>query len=253
MVHAFFDESSHLTHQSEFICITGYISDDMGWESLANEWRILLKKHKLPFMHTSDFLAGEADYRNLKWPVEKRYEVLEEFIGVIRKHTLVGIGVGIDSASYRELTRDVQKPKKAHVFCFERIMRKVKDRLEKWEDNDPVAMVFDDVESYAMQCYSAFCKIKRAHPALKSTFTAISFADDKFVLPLQAADVLSCAINKERTFGSKAWSENYSRFRSLLKDGDPAYGKVYDSEYWDKDEMLKQKENFLKACSWASS
>lgn len=253
MVHAFFDESSHLTRQSDFICMTGYIAFDNAWDNFQRDWSHLLEKHSLHAMHTADFLAGEAEYRDLKWSEDKKQAVLSEFIKVIRERTLAGFAVGLDSRAYREITAGVEKRKKPHVFCFERILRLVKDRLTAWGYPGNVAMVFDDIEAYAMQCYHAYCVIKQAYPDLKRLFTGIAFADDVYTLPLQAADLLACASNKEKTFGDMAWADGHSRFRELLFDANPSYGKRYDTEDWRREELIKRRDEIIQVASWPSS
>jgi hypothetical protein len=152
----FLDESASF-NKHDFICVCGYLSGDDGWAEFAKEWRILLKRHGLNSFHTSDFLAGDGEYRPLGLSKERRLEVLKEFITPIRKHVLAGFGVGVDAKYFRKITNQVKKHVRPEVFCFQRIIKIIHLKLQEWEkesgytEPEPYNLFFDDVEDYAMK------------------------------------------------------------------------------------------------------
>ena len=93
----------------------------------------------------------------------------------------------------------------------------------------------DDDERYSKTCYALLCDLKKRMPAIKKSIVNISFADDEWYYPLQAADLLAYASRNELKKGEKGWSET-NIYRDLLKDADPAYGKRYLGEFWSDDE-----------------
>jgi len=244
MVMVFLDESSNFGKQ-DFVCVAGYIGNDAEWENFAKEWRILLAKHRLASLHTADFLAGESEYKNLGKERPEREAILSEFIGTIRKHIPAGFGVGVDAAHFRAITNIEKKRIKPEVFCFQRLLRLLTEKLREWSISDEYDLFFDDVEHYAMRLYSFLCDLKRIDPDARNRIRAIAFGRDEKILPLQAADVLCYATAKvQRTGGS--WDVDNGIFRALLLDADPAYGKPYYSEHWDQ-ETLNKHADAIKA------
>jgi len=248
MVMGYFDESSSFNNL-DYMCMVGYLADENNWNALTLQWSELLKKYELPFMHLADFMAGEGIYEELGWKGEpkksKRKEVIDSFIAAIQQHTISGIGAGINAKAFRQIFKEEKKKPAPHVFLFERVLKLVRDRLEKWEWKEPVVMVFDDNEQYAMRCYSAFCDVRRFNPNLKKIMAAIGFGNDEVFAPLQAADFLACATSREMRYGRRAWSKKYSRFRPLLLSEDPAFGKLYDSEDWKAKVIRERKDEIL--------
>jgi len=86
----FFDDSDSFGSRG-FVCLSGYVSDDPGWESFHKEWEALLRRHHLKRLHTSDFLAGHGEYEEIRetTPYQNRVGIVREFIAVIQKHIIV--------------------------------------------------------------------------------------------------------------------------------------------------------------------
>jgi hypothetical protein len=254
MVMGYFDDSGTLSSQKQHICMAGYLADDSNWTALTQDWNVLLSKYSIPFLHLADFLSSWGAYKDLGWRddpnrEQKIKETLEDFIFVIRRHTIAGVGVGLDALAYKDIVKDTRKPEKAQVFCFERVLSLTMKRLDAWGwTHEPICMIFDDAKDYAMRCYSNFWEVKTRNPELGQRIAGIAFGDDKHFAPLQAADFLSYATTLEQRYGSHAWSE-HSQFHSLLLDENPAYGKLYDSEQWDKVELENQREQILAVCN----
>jgi hypothetical protein len=250
----FLDESSNFGQQ-DFVCVAGYIADDAQWASFAQEWRLLLGKHKLASLHTADFLAGQAEYRKMGLDQTARHSIIQEFIGAIRKHLPAGFAVGIDAAHFRGILADQRKRIKPEVFCFQRILRLVTEKLREWQIADDYDLFFDDVPHYAMKLYSFLCDLKHIDSEARDRIRTIAFGKDEKWPPLQAADLLCCATAREQRFGfgQKAWDEQRSLFRPILLDEDPAYGKPYFNEYWDQERLDKFADIIKSAATGAPS
>ena len=240
MVMLFLDESGHFS-DSDYLCIAGYIATDAGWESFCKEWKILLNKHGLSTLHLKEIMSRSGNSPASSWPPEQKDSMLREFIGVIRKHVEVGFAVAIDAKHYRGVADRLEKKCQAqglknrsfsaHTFAFSRIIRKLMDYLKESAELERASIIVDDAEQYSMKCYSFFSKLKKVRPEVKSQIVSISFADDTYFFPLQAADLLAYATLHEFRKGEKAWAEE-ATFSDLLKAHDPAFGLIYRSEFW---------------------
>lgn len=233
---AYFDESGKWKSQ-DFICLSGFISEDSRLEALCNTWRKLLEKYQIPILHTTDLMTSppQPPYDAEAWTAERKRQAIDDFATTVGKHILRGVSVGVDTRAYRAM------PKQARdsigdpaMFCFARVIRRIVDSLEEWQWDEPIGSIFDDVEHGAMKCYSLYREIKRHDPRAKRLLPTITFADDQVMFPLQAADLIAYATMREQRRGKAAWDER-SWFRSLLfaSRDDPVYGREYVSEYWD--------------------
>jgi|ERR1017187_596881 hypothetical protein len=245
MVMGYFDDSGMMNQT--LICMAGYLADDQNWTAMTNDWNVLLGKYGIPFLHLTDFLAAQGIYSELGWKKDEPRirEALDLFIFAIRKHTIAGVGVTLDANAYRSITKGVRKKEKPQVFCFERILWQVTKRLDMWKWSEPVCLIFDDSRDYAMQCYSNMWEIRTRHPELRKRIAGIAFGNDEYFAPLQAADLLSYATALQHRYGNGIWSEG-SLFRNLLLDENPAYGKLYDGEHWDKESLDGQKARIIE-------
>jgi hypothetical protein len=170
--------------------------------------------------------------------------VVQELIQVIQKHIICGVTVGIDGAAFRQLfATEKTSPEE---FLFYRIMRRTIARclIPNWQGMLPLHLVFDDPE-HSMRFYSAYRQIKSRMREVRDAVCSIAFADDRFVGALHAADLLACATVREHRRDVDAWDDD-SPFRGLLQAKDPVYGQLYEQEYWDEDEILKNKSEIIK-------
>jgi hypothetical protein len=102
-----------------------------------------------------------------------------------------------------------------------------------------------------MRFYSAYRKLKRLHLEIREGLSGIAFADDRFAVPLQAADLLACATVREVRKGEDAWGAD-SPFVNLLLARDSNYGLLYEQELWDRASVEKQRDGILQGAKFAT-
>lgn len=239
----FLDESGHFS-SSDYLCMAGYMATEEGWNQFCVAWQYLLReKYKIPALHMREIMSPSGKSPAAAWDINRKVDMLREFIFLIRKHAEVGFGVALDARFYREVVKTINllaakegvrtKPFNTQMFCMARIVRLVMQYLETSvpEDQRQTSLVFDDDERYSKTCYALLCNLKKRVPAIKKSIVSIGFANDEWYSPLQAADLLSYATCNELKKGEKGWKET-NVFKDLLKDEDPAYGKRYLSEFW---------------------
>jgi hypothetical protein len=244
VIHGYFDDAKTFGKASN-VMLAGYLTDDPGWDSFSNEWVLLLRKHGLERLHTSDFLSGKAPEYKAFWPLtdEERVAIVNEFIGPIRKHILCGLVCSIDSAAWRDVLKEKKKKPSPDEFCFIRLMRLAMEQMSAWGDAFPLTLVFDDSE-HSMKFYSIYRNRKRADPIFRKGVSGIAFADDGHVPALQAADLLACATSKVSHRVPGTWMDD-SPFFNIMLSTDPAYGKLYRAEHWDRRLIEKHLPGFM--------
>jgi hypothetical protein len=127
----------------------------------------------------------------------------------------------------------------AQQFCFMRIVRRVVDRLELAADPEAIQIFFDRDMEYARQRLRFFDQILKMDRLSSVRISALSFADSKWYLPLQAADVLAWETRKQLIARADK-TQSSQRFRELttalpLVDLEFAAG-----EFWDQAEIDKE-------------
>jgi len=241
---SYFDDSGKWK-DSDYVCLAGYLSDESGWNGFCADWRALLDKHGIPSVHVKDLLPMQGPYRDLGWTLTKRDEVYNEFVSVIRKHVLVGFGMAVDARYWRAMKPEARKLLgDPFMACFQRLMRRITDRLEAAGSQDPMPITFDDCSDYSQKCYSAWSALRKRDPRMMRLISAITFADDEIFYPLQGADVLANETNKHLRNLAKARRvrpdmENLRpEMENLVRSlDDPPLGIEYVGELWDGPEL----------------
>jgi hypothetical protein len=246
-MHVYLDDSESL-RGDEYVCLAGFAARDSAWEEFAQKWARLLIRLNLPptgdyrFLHVSDFLSGEGVYKESSREFPVRVEIVRHFIGLIRQYIDFGIGVGVDAKALREVTAGDKKRVSPLVFCFMRVLRNLIDHSGILSPGEIMSLVLDDSESSAMKLYGTLKTLKRLHPEVRNRVGAITFADDRFFQPLQAADLAACIGIRELKRPNDAWSDAFGSFGVMLRDADPDFGLLYLSELWNRDDLEKNAD-----------
>jgi hypothetical protein len=84
--------------------MAGYMATDEGWNGLCSGWRYLShEKYKIPALHMREIISPSGKSPAAAWDIERKLDMLREFILLIRKHTQVGFGCALDAKHYREV------------------------------------------------------------------------------------------------------------------------------------------------------
>jgi hypothetical protein len=127
---------------------------------------------------------------------DKRIAALLPFVGCVRKHLEVVTGVAIDVAAFKGLP--------SHYFqifgddpFYTAFLRAVLDVLGLVDEREKVSLICDDEEQMALPMYKLYRRVKLVDPQAHEKLAAISFADDRFLFGLQAADLLAWLLRRE--------------------------------------------------------
>ncbi len=243
--YAFFDESGKWQDR-DFICLCGYLSDEEGWNRFLLDWNRLRTDHALGSIHMAEFYR---ETRKKGWDDAKILAVLQEFAEVIRYRILIGFAVGLDAKHYRAM------PKKARgvmgdpaVAVLQRLLRLLRNRLKSENYQGRISVTFDEEEGTVIPFYKAISRLRKADPELGKYIGAVSFADDTFIIALQAADMLANLTSrwfKDRSEGKATSNEMPEPLNSLVKWPNTDYGLDYEQELWDAEALDRGLAKFL--------
>lgn len=230
MIECFFDDSgkeSDANHR--FVCIAGYLAHDQFWYGFTQRWRHLLLKHGIPAVHMREW---EGVRKAHHWSLDYGHRILGEFIALIREFSLIGFGMAVDAEVWRKLSPERRKSfGDAQEFCFQRIIRRVVDRMEKAGEREPLAIVFDQDFQFARPRLRLMEHIHKRDRRLAEQLSAISFADSRRYYQLQAADILAWETRRHlvNRSGAQAETEGWKELFAALPDGE----LDYEGEFWD--------------------
>ena len=236
MIEAYFDDSGKETDPTaRFPVVAGYFAHVTWWYDFFPRWRHLLLQHGLPYLHMKEWLGMAAERQ---WNTVKRNTVLLQFVDLIRNSRLVGFGCAVDAEAWLRLSQQRRKTfGNAQEFCFQRIIRRIADRLDLVHEHEFVSLVFDQDLEYAPPRLKLYSHIKNGNPRVAARFTAISFADMRHFEPLQAADLL--AWQTRRQLINKANKQPpTAAFRELLTEM-PLIDLDYEGEFWSQEHIDK--------------
>ncbi len=236
MIECYFDDSGKEGQADHrHVCLAGYIGHDQFWWNYQQKWRHLLIRHGIPAVHMKNWLKISAEKR---WSVAKRNEVLSEFIVAIRESQLIGFGVAVDADVWRALPKERRKAfGNAQEFCFQRIVRRVMDRLKRANERDPIALIFDRDFEFARPRLSLLEHLHKVYPEVADRIAQISFADAGVFSQLQAADVLAWQ-TRRHLYNQEGQKPEMPAWRNLFEIL-PHVELDYEGEFWDQELMEK--------------
>jgi len=196
-VTSFFDESGKFKDH-RIIAFGGIASYNENINSFADEWGKLLHRNGLTELSAKNALNHRRwlSSKNKRVGVKERIEDLAPFIACIRKHLQLVTSVTIDAHAFRKLP--------AHFFqtygndpVFVAFARSLLRVIEFTPDPDKISFICDDDEETAVHFYRLYRRIKKVLPEAKNKIVAITFADDKVLFALQAADFVASLMRLE--------------------------------------------------------
>ena len=220
LLHVCIDERGKFA-DSQFIALAAWISDVHRWTAFSMRWTECLDKHELQSLHTTDFMRP-FPYQGTDYDEDRKKSILQELLGIVHDFTASAFVVALDCAAYRGLKshqrqRLLNDPR---MFAFSQSMWGLMETLDAAGWKDPVSLIIDDDEEYAIQFYKLLKRVRLSGESLRSRISAICFVDDEAYEPVQAADLLAWVAGR-RLQGGGEWDRMLNaalkdRGRSLL-------------------------------------
>jgi hypothetical protein len=195
-LYAYFDESGKWHDAQGYICLCGYLADEVGWAAFTDRWNHLLRKRGFQYLHMTKFYS-ECKKKGID--KTEAGHILTDFIEVIRQSELVQFSVGLDGRYFRHKYSVMGKRKvDPALFAVQRILRQIRDASSRWTHDEYIPrllLTFDEDYEYSIETYKTISRLRKIRPELMEMVRAITFADDKIFSPLQAADILANLTN----------------------------------------------------------
>ena len=215
-VSAFVDESGKFKDHKVIAigCVAAYVEQ---LHDFVQEWNRHLVLNGLTELSAKKVLNFNraVSKKNTSVGLDNRIDTLLPFVSCIRKHLQVAIGCVVDVRTFRKLP--------SHFFqalgddpsymAFMRVMLQVSDFSS---GTDKISLTCDEDEETAMDFYRLYRRLKKVWPGARERFAAISFADDRYVFALQAADFISAIIRLEKTAELTKKQYDYRRLYKAL-------------------------------------
>lgn len=233
VIEAFFDDSGQ--ENGAFFCVAGFLADQSYWNAFLLDWHHLLRRWNIQEVHMKLLWSSNGPFKG--WDETKKRQAVSEFVDVIRKHKLIGYGVAVDTKFWGSLPKDFRKAHgSAAEFCFERVIRRIRDNMVLGHDRDFIALTFDHDRDFAKPRLTRLQNIIDRDPWAKDTIVSIGFGRAWAYAPLQAADMLAWETNRllqVNTGGARP------SFGSETMFAGPDGIEFTAGEYWDKHEFEK--------------
>lgn len=244
-MHVFIDDSNTFS-KNGFMCLAGLMADDESWEVFCERWHTLLNKFNLDIMHTSDFLAGQGEYRDINLSYEDRIDILREFLDVIREETQCGVFCAIHAHEYRDVLSHTKKKLKAEEFLFRRIMRRSFDYMIETKSVESIGVWLDDSNVTSSRFLSIWTSTKKNWQFSRTMLASIAFGDDRALPQLQAADVLANVLVRCHASGMDAWHGKSPFSRLFINPETRAIATHIRGEIWEPQDVKKLEGAILE-------
>ena len=243
--YVFADESGKFQDEN-FICLCAYLSSGKKWDEFQGKWEGLRSNLHLPAVHLSTFYR---DCKRLGHDEAHSTRLLEQFLDIIKQTISIRFAVALDAMYYRGMPPAAKRGfGDPGVACLQRLLRLIRDRFR--DISTRLSITIDEDEVYAIGFYKTISRLRRADKELGRIIGAITFADDTFALPLQAADIVGGLTRRwlrDRIAGTATADvlpPLLQRLQIVPWEGE---GPESISELWDGEELRKHLDKFL---SW---
>jgi hypothetical protein len=216
---AYFDESG--TSDSPFVTVAGCIAELDQWKHFEREWLLTLKPLGISIFHANDFQARKPPY---DLPAPEREELFCRLVGIICRRVETTFSRTIRMAEYRAINRKYLFAE-SYGYPYPSAARACMSLVFNWADRHSISqrplIVFEDGALHKGQI-EWIAERDRIEPP---TFRP------KFLVPLQAGDLLSWSHNLYLTTGRRM-EPLYERCldRLSLAGGDWAIINLEDSD-----------------------
>lgn len=186
VLEAYLDDS-RTHHGARLSGVAGYLLDPDHCRELNSEWREVLARYGVQFLHMSEFAHFRGEFKN--WTEEKRRAFIAPLIEIIGRHTLCGTGGIVERAEFMNTAPDsLRTGTGLYMTCVAGALWGIEQWAERESYTGPIAYVFEDIPKYMGPTTTMFAAIA-SDKGLKRRYRYFSFGfRNKYTHALQAAD-----------------------------------------------------------------
>lgn len=228
----FFDASGkHRDHK--IVVFAGVAAYNEFFNPFGNEWGRLLYKNGLQLLTAKDAFNARRPLsrKNSRVGINERVEDLLPFIRCVRTHIQVVTGVAVDVRVFRKMPSHFFQTY-AHDPVFLSFARALLRVVDFTPDKDKIVFTCDDDEEIAIPMFRLYRRIKKVWPDARNKLVAISFADDRHLFALQAADLVAGLVRLEAGRALLRVKYDYRRlYEELVKNPDGKTEKLWEVSF----------------------
>ncbi len=185
---AFFDESG--THAgSPLMTVAAYAFTKTGARQFSEAWARKLKNYSLSYAHMTDCATGNGEYS--KMSLQDRIDSEKDLIMLIKKHSVAGAAVSIDTAYYEKAMSGGVHVYGAYTFILLQVVDRISRVIASRDSKASVSYFFESGHESANEAHRFMNSIKTYGGKVGDNYAAHVFVDKRKFLPLQAADMMA--------------------------------------------------------------
>lgn len=240
---SYLDESFDM-RQAGLFAVGGLIAQGPALYELNRKWEKLCKDHGIGYFKASECERGKGEFRKYvrvegsPTPEEKQVvsAISEQFIRLILSEQVVGHGITINQSEFYTAIKDPafkvilhDSPYRlaydlAMIQCAWMMKTLQKDLIETSlfgtrTKNPHVSFVCDEHEEHSPLANVAYRELKQSNPEAEQYMASYSYADEKKLPVLQAADAIVYIVRRSSKVGLGLWPGDFPPEFKLLEQG----------------------------------
>ena len=173
---------------SPYCVVAGYMATGNTWTKFSNAWQDALDKEpSIQYFKSTEAESLRGEFWG--WEITDRNARVEKLVGVATRYGLTEVCVAVPIAAYNSTIKSTlsEKVRNPYFMCVAGIMASFSAYLPS---DDRVSLVFDRQGSFEKFTVGVYGELKSL-PRFRDKILSVSHADDKCILPLQAADMIA--------------------------------------------------------------
>lgn len=241
-VHLFLDDSGKEGQAgAPIVVLAGYLAHREVLDSLDDSWIQLLIKHGIPEVHMRQLIPIPLTgmYSHLDWDRDHRDAVLGEFIEVINRSAMTGVGIAVKTESWRTYKKKYPDLWRGDIqqFCLERALARVVGRLHDAGIDERLHLMFDTDPEFGVARFKTFCALMGHDPRAARRLMGLTFGHPCYFPSLQCADVLAWETRRELAREGKYQpTRRWQAMFTQMPDYQLRYeiGELWEDEHFEK-------------------
>ena len=248
ILHSFFDESGKFQdHQVVAFC--GFGASESQLKDFDKQWANQLRRCGMDALHwvrarrygkpLGDNIGAQS--------LENRVNDLKPFVDCVNDYLGLGAACVFEVTGYTSFAKESKDLLGGSDNPFYiQFLRTVMLLAEFARPEENIAMMCDEDEETAWNCYRLYKRVKEIHPQAGRRLAAISFADDVHFPALQAADMLSFLCREQAKLQWFGEDYEYRDFFRYLTDPRGTSTLQWRVAFKDKGELSNLEKSLVR-------
>ncbi len=223
------------------ITISGFLSDEISWAEVRDEWNEVNKRYGVPCFHATALNSGRDEYAG--WPKPQRHQYSAELLDVVNRQgkRLVAYNCGMRADVYRRVinAQGHRKLGSPWFACFKSCIAMIAKHMETLPSGDTVSVVVEKGSGFDLKAKDFYARLA-ANPLFAHNFRLKSFASARpqQEIGLQLADMMAYEYFKQLHKRPPSMRIPLERIRSTAN---------YAEGFFGEDTFLRMKKDIETA------